>query len=104
MIQKYNVRERAVLLMLSKCRGVKKLDHTIKTDVNNIITDICINILNGNIPINKKTSPILNKYKSVVAKFSNKSYKNKQQLLTGGFLNFILPIISLIFGALVTRK
>ena len=98
-----------MLLALSSARPkvrtliLKSLDRsTIR-----ILALLAANIMHGNIPLDKRQVRNLRRFKSLVKllsyKYASTEEKRKALLQQGGFLPLLLPIISSIAGALVSK-
>lgn len=89
---------------LSKCdrRTGKSIINSANSELINCISDICYNMLRGNLKINSTQKTKLDKYKNNIRKIANKkaTQKSKKELIQkGGFLGAILaPLI----GSLIT--
>lgn len=62
----------------------------------NCISEICLNILKGNVDINANRKKVLGRYKSIIrqlAKRSTRQSTKKKLIQKGGFLSAILPLI-----------
>ena len=72
-----------------------------------ILAQIAANLLHGNIPLDAQQQRKLRKFKRVLAilrnKYTSVEHKRRALIQQGGFLPFLIPIISSIAGALVSR-
>ena len=72
-----------------------------------ILAQIAANLLHGNIPLNEGQKRKLRKFKRLLSILRNKytsiEHKRRALIQQGGFLPFLIPIISSIAGALVSR-
>jgi hypothetical protein len=72
-----------------------------------ILAQIAANILHGNIPLDNKRKHMLRKYHRVLSFLRNKytpmEHKREALIQQGGFLPFLLPIISSVAGALISK-
>ena len=72
-----------------------------------ILAQIAANLLHGNIPLDSQQQVKLKKFRRLLAILRNKytSVEHKRQALIqqGGFLPFLIPIISSIAGAILGR-
>lgn len=72
-----------------------------------VLGQIVANILQGNIPLHKNQRRRMRKYKRVMSILRNKyspiEHKREALIQQGGFLPLLLPIISSIAGALISK-
>jgi len=82
---------------------LKSLD----TGTIRILAQIAANILHGNIPLHPTQRRKLGRFRRVLAilrdKYTSIEQKRKALIQQGGFLPLLIPIISSIAGALVSR-
>lgn len=97
----------SVLKQLCRC-GVKKRKELLKKGGRNIklcLSECALNILKGNVPLNKKQFGKLKKHRKSLQTLSKKNISNKksQQLVQrGGFLPMLLsPILGALASAAV---
>ena len=95
------------LLCLAKCdkATAKAILSKGKTELFHCISDICHNILNGNIDLRHSDKDKLKKYKNHIRKIADKktTAKSKKVLVQkGGFLGALLaPLIGSVLGPLI---
>jgi len=72
-----------------------------------VLAQLAANIMYGNIPLDKRQVRHFRRFKSLVKllsyKYANTEQKREALLQQGGFLPLLLPIISSIAGALVSK-
>ena len=72
-----------------------------------ILAQIAANLLHGNIPLDTHQKRKLRKFRRLLAilrnKYTSLEHKRRALIQHGGFLPFLIPIISSIAGALVSR-
>lgn len=81
-------------LVQSNLRQRKKLIKTAKTSNLNAISEIALNLKNGNLPVHPKFRQKLKKFRNSVLKVANKKFsvnKKKQILLQNGG---VLPLLA----------
>ena len=101
-----NMQKHYPFLRLLACSHPAQKRALIKTANNaqiNSICEVCLNILNGNVPVNKKK---LEKYKHLLRMLSRKTcspQKKKKYLLnqSGGFLPLIAPALISALGSII---
>lgn len=87
----------SLLKLLSKTKQPKYIVHELDTDILNCLSECCLNILHGNIPLSFQQKQKLKKHANKVRELTNKKISNKKRkaiLQTGGFLPALLaPIL-----------
>jgi hypothetical protein len=101
----YSQRLQGVLQTLSKCKkqsDCKDIFQTINRDIVRLISDACVNIINGRVFVSVKAKRNLWKNRLAVGKLASKGvdYTQKTKIIKqkGGFL---IPIIAAAVSALV---
>lgn len=92
------IKEKEYLTLLAKTKNRKKraalIDLATANEIN-ALSELIVNILNANVPLNPKTKTRLVRYKTDLRELCKKtlSTKTKKRLLQkGGILNVILPL------------
>lgn len=72
-----------------------------------ILAQLAANILHGNIPLSPQQKRRLSKFKRLLAilrnKYTSLEHKRRALIQNGGFLPFLIPIVSSIAGALISK-
>lgn len=81
-------------------KATKAIVNPAQPDLINCFSEICTNVLNGNVPLSAKEKNKLKRYKNYIREMASKSssQKSKRRVLQkGGFIGAILkPLIGLI--------
>lgn len=95
----------SLLKLLSKCKNPKHIVQELDSEILNCISECCLNILQGNIPLSFREKAKLEKHAKKIRDLTHKklSIKNKKKILqTGGFLPALLsPVIGALAGPLL---
>lgn len=96
------------LLSICPAKLRKQLLQKISLKCIKAICQCCVNIINGNIPLNKKDKRFLSKHKHTLRQLSYKKipFARKRQLVIqkGGFLNVLLPAALSVLTSLLNGK
>lgn len=82
----------------------KAIIKSARPDLVNCFTEICYNVLNGNINLTPSYKKKLAKHKKIlrsIAKKSTKTSSRRNQIQKGGFLPLILPLVKTLLPTLV---
>lgn len=87
---------------------LKDLNKVLKKDIFSSLSEICQNIIEGNIKFSKTDKIKLRKYKELIVDIANKPKNPVKQhnllVQSGGFVHFILPVVATLLGELILDK
>ncbi len=96
--------EKVRLLSLATPHVRKQLVHEGGKDLINCVSECCVNILKGNVPLTSKQKKILCNHKTKLRTLAQKkvSLKKKKEIIQkGGFLGAILAPVASVLGSLL---
>ena len=99
----------AILRILAKGKPsvVRAIINESKTDLINLLSQCALNILNGNVPLNKRHKRRLKKYASGLRKLASKktSLKSRKSIIQqGGFIPALLgAVLPGLIGGIVNK-
>jgi hypothetical protein len=106
----FTKRQMAILhtLQQSRPRERSSLLTSVDGDIIRILSEICLNILRGNVTLSKMQVHRLKRHKQTVRSLAkrNVSIKDKRHQLVqrGGFLPLLLPVIASALGGLISSS
>lgn len=76
-----------------------------KKEICDCLSEICFNIAKGNIQLGSREKKKLRKFQRLIFSFAKKTKSHQKNIKqTGGFLPYLLPIISSLAADIVLKK